>query len=52
MKHASMGGADAWPAAKYLNLWVCHLAGLNLGYAGGNNVGIRYALVWLIALLA
>src|SRR5262249_15739060 len=33
MKHASMGGADAWPSAKYLNLWVCTLGGGLLGYA-------------------
>jgi hypothetical protein len=33
MKHASMGGADAWPASKYLNLWVCKLGGGLLGYA-------------------
>jgi len=33
MKHASMGGADAWPASKYLNLWVCTLGGGLLGYA-------------------
>ena len=33
MKHASMGGADAWPSSKYLNLWVCTLGGGLLGYA-------------------
>jgi Pregnancy-associated plasma protein-A len=33
MKHASSGGADAWPASKYLNLWVCTLGGGLLGYA-------------------
>src|SRR5499427_10354542 len=27
MKHASMGGADAWPSSKYLNLWACTLGG-------------------------
>ncbi len=33
VKHASSGGADAWPSDKYLNLWVCHLSGGLLGYA-------------------
>jgi hypothetical protein len=33
VKHAATGGADAWPAAKYLNLWVCPLGGGLLGYA-------------------
>ena len=33
MKRASTGGADAWPASKYLNLWVCTLGGGLLGYA-------------------
>ena len=33
VKKASSGGADAWPAGKYLNLWVCNLGGGLLGYA-------------------
>ena len=33
VKHASTGGATAWPASKYLNLWACSLGGGLLGYA-------------------
>jgi pregnancy-associated plasma protein-A len=33
VKRASTGGADAWPADRYLNLWVCALGGGLLGYA-------------------
>ena len=33
VKHAASGGANAWPARKYLNIWVCTLAGGLLGYA-------------------
>ena len=33
VKSASTGGAAAWPADRYLNLWVCPLAGSLLGYA-------------------
>ena len=33
VKFAQQGGADAWPADKYLNLWVCALGGGLLGYA-------------------
>ena len=33
VKHARDGGADAWPAESYLNLWVCNLDGGTLGYA-------------------
>ena len=33
VKRASTGGAAAWPASKYLNLWVCSLGGGLLGYA-------------------
>src|ERR1043165_1654304 len=34
VKSAATGGADAWPADKYLNLWVCPLNGGGLlGYA-------------------
>jgi hypothetical protein len=33
VKHASSGGTDAWPADKYLNIWVCPLGGGLLGYA-------------------
>ena len=33
VKRAATGGANAWPATKYLNLWVCTLGGGLLGYA-------------------
>jgi hypothetical protein len=33
VKRNSTGGTDAWPADRYLNLWVCRLAGGLLGYA-------------------
>jgi hypothetical protein len=33
VKSTAAGGADAWPAGNYLNLWVCTLAGGVLGYA-------------------
>ena len=33
VKFAASGGHDAWPRDKYLNLWVCNLAGGLLGYA-------------------
>jgi len=33
VKSAATGGADAWDASKYLNLWVCPLGGGLLGYA-------------------
>ena len=33
MKFSSKGGDDAWDATKYLNIWVCNLFGLTLGYA-------------------
>ena len=29
----SLGGSDAWPRSKYLNIWVCKLEGNALGYA-------------------
>ena len=32
VKLAASGGAGAWPADRYLNIWVCHLEDL-LGYA-------------------
>jgi hypothetical protein len=32
VKFAASGGHDAWPSDKYLNLWVCDLAGGLLGY--------------------
>lgn len=38
VKFNSTGGKNAWPADKYLNIWVCDLSGL-IGYAqfpGGN----------------
>jgi hypothetical protein len=33
VKARASGGSDAWPAARYLNLWVCPLAGGLLGYS-------------------
>jgi hypothetical protein len=33
VKSAATGGANAWPADRYLNLWVCPLSGGLLGYA-------------------
>ncbi len=33
VKFAVSGGADAWPADDYLNIWVCNLGGGLLGYA-------------------
>lgn len=33
MKFDSTGGHAAWPAASYLNLWVCNLSNNILGYA-------------------
>jgi pregnancy-associated plasma protein-A/putative peptidoglycan binding protein len=32
VKSSRTGGADPWPASRYLNIWVCQLEGL-LGYA-------------------
>ncbi|MFC7446640.1 zinc metalloprotease [Rhodococcus daqingensis] len=33
VKFVESGGATAWPAERYLNIWVCQLAGGLLGYA-------------------
>ncbi|PHN08383.1 M43 family zinc metalloprotease [Flavilitoribacter nigricans] len=33
MKFDANGGKDAWPAANYLNIWVCDLGNSLLGYA-------------------
>lgn len=33
VKFSSTGGVDAWPSDRYLNIWVCNLAGGLLGYA-------------------
>jgi len=33
VKSKKTGGADPWPTDRYLNLWVCNLAGGLLGYA-------------------
>jgi hypothetical protein len=33
VKRKSEGGVAAWPARRYLNIWVCQLAGSLLGYA-------------------
>lgn len=33
MKYDGAGGADAWDATEYLNIWVCSLMGRSLGYS-------------------
>lgn len=33
VKYSAKGGDNAWPAASYLNIWVCNLGGGLLGYA-------------------
>ena len=33
VKSKDKGGADPWPARRYLNIWVCNLGGGLLGYA-------------------
>jgi hypothetical protein len=33
VKSQATGGTDAWPADRYLNVWVCQLGGGLLGYA-------------------
>ena len=33
VKSSKTGGADPWPARRYLNIWVCNLGGGLLGYA-------------------
>ena len=33
VKSSSTGGKSAWPANKYLNIWVCNMGGGILGYA-------------------
>jgi hypothetical protein len=33
VKATASGGLDAWPADRYLNIWVCELGGGLLGYA-------------------
>lgn len=33
VKSTSTGGVNAWPAASYLNIWVCNIGGGILGYA-------------------
>lgn len=33
VKSTTTGGANAWDATKYLNLWVCNMSGGILGYA-------------------
>ncbi|MGC4034875.1 MAG: M43 family zinc metalloprotease [Chitinophagaceae bacterium] len=32
VKHNALGGEDAWDPSKYLNIWICDLAGDLLGY--------------------
>lgn len=33
VKYSSLGGADAWDAERYLNIWVCQTGGGLIGYA-------------------
>lgn len=33
VKSVATGGADPWPSDKYLNIWVCPMAGSLIGYA-------------------
>lgn len=33
VKYTAQGGDDAWPAASYLNIWVCDLGNSLLGYS-------------------
>ncbi len=33
VKFDSAGGKNAWPAADYLNIWICDISGTTLGYA-------------------
>ena len=33
IKYTLRGGKDAWPADRYLNIWVCDITGTVLGYA-------------------
>lgn len=33
VKSSSTGGSNAWPADKYMNVWVCNIGGGILGYA-------------------
>lgn len=33
MKFSAQGGDDAWDSKRYLNIWVCNLAGRTLGYS-------------------
>lgn len=41
VKHAAMGGADAWDTDSYLNIWVCNLSNDILGYATFPNDGAK-----------
>ncbi|MBW7838280.1 MAG: T9SS type A sorting domain-containing protein [Chitinophagaceae bacterium] len=51
MKFSSSGGADAWDASRYLNIWVCNLFGRTLGYTpmpgadpGVDGIVIQYGV--------
>src|ERR1035437_1865436 len=39
IKFTSLGGHDAWPANRYLNIWVCNLDAGLLGYAQFPGIG-------------
>lgn len=40
IKFASLGGHDAWPSNRYLNIWTCNLANSLLGYAQFPGIGL------------
>jgi|GEM_PF-662882 len=39
IKYTSLGGHDAWPSDRYLNIWTCNLSGTLLGYAQFPGIG-------------
>jgi hypothetical protein len=39
IKYTSLGGCDAWPRDRYLNIWVCNLASPLLGYTQFPGIG-------------
>jgi len=39
VKNENQGGKNAWPASRYMNIWVCNLTGGLLGYTYPPGVG-------------
>ncbi|MDD2305117.1 MAG: M43 family zinc metalloprotease [Prolixibacteraceae bacterium] len=39
IKFTSLGGRDAWPSNRYLNIWTCNLSSTLLGYAQFPGIG-------------